>query len=129
MVVGAPWERVGMDLTGKHPRSRRGSYYILTYLDHFTKFAEAYPIPNKEAETICRVLVEEIFPRFGVPIQLLRDQGREFDNPLMKGLSAVYGIDKICTSAYRPSTNEATERLHRTLNTMLGKVITEAQRD
>ena len=46
MVVGAPWERVGMDLTGRHPRSWRGNYYILTYLDHFTKFAEAYPIPK-----------------------------------------------------------------------------------
>ena len=43
------------------PRSWRGNYYILTYLDHFTKFAEAYPIPNKEAETICCVLVEESY--------------------------------------------------------------------
>ena len=32
------------------------------------------------------------------------------------------------TSAYRP-TNGATERLHMTLNSMLGKIITEAQRD
>ena len=91
MVAGSPWERVGMDLTDKHPRSLRGNYYILTYLDHFTKFAEAYLIPNKEAETICRVLVEEIFPRFGVSIQLLTNQGREFDNQLMKGISDVYG--------------------------------------
>ena len=75
MAVGASWERVGIDLSGKQPRSRRGNYYILTYLDHFTKFAEAYPIPNKDAETIFRVLVEEIVPRFRVPIQLLTDQG------------------------------------------------------
>ena len=118
-----------MDLTGKHPSTRRSNYYILTYLDHFTKVAQAYPIPNKEAGTNCRVLVEEIFPRFEVPIQLFTDQGREFDNRLMKDLSEVYGIDKICTSAYRPSTNGATERLYTTLNSMLGKFITEAQRD
>ena len=47
----------------------------------------------------------------------------------MKGLSEVYGIDKIRTSAYRPSTDGATERLHRTLNFMLGKVVSESQRD
>ena len=99
MAVGATWERVRMDLTGKHPRSRRDNYYIFTYVDHFTKFAEAYPIPNKEAVTICRVLVEEIIPRLGVPIQLLTDQGREFDNQMTKGLSEVYGIDKIRTGA------------------------------
>ena len=30
MIVGAPWKRVGMDLTGRHPHSRRRNYYILT---------------------------------------------------------------------------------------------------
>ena len=57
-----------MNLTGKHPRSRRGYYDILTYLDHFTKYAEAYHIHNKAAAIISRFLVEKIFPRFGVPI-------------------------------------------------------------
>ena len=99
-VVGAPWESVGMDLTGKHPLSCRGNYYILMFLNHFTKFADAYPIPNKKAETICRFVVEKIFPRFWVSNQLLTDQGREFDNRLTKGLSEFYGIDKIRTSAY-----------------------------
>ena len=33
------------------------------------------------------------------------------------------------TTAYQPSTNGAVERFHRTLNTMLGKVIKESQRD
>ena len=55
-----------MDLTGRHPRFRLGDYYILTYVDHFTKFAVDYPIPKKEVETIRLVLVEEIIPRFGV---------------------------------------------------------------
>ena len=30
MPVGAPWERIGIDLTDRHPRSRRGSHYLLT---------------------------------------------------------------------------------------------------
>ena len=132
MVVGAPWKRVGIDLTGRHPRSRRGNFYILTYVDHFTKFAEAYFVPTIEAETTCRVLVEEIIPRFGVPSQLLTDQGQVFDNidnRLMKGLCEVYTIDKIRTSAYKTSTNGATEHLHRTLNCVLEKVVSELQKD
>ena len=41
----------------------------------------------------------------------------------------MYGIDKIPTRADRPSTNGATERLHGTLNSTLGKVVSESQRD
>jgi transposase InsO family protein len=39
------------------------------------------------------------------------------------------GIDKIHTTAYKASTNAAIERFHRTLNSMLGKVISERQDD
>jgi len=38
-------------------------------------------------------------------------------------------IDKLRTTAYQPSKNGAIERFHRTLNTMLGKVFKEGQRD
>jgi len=38
-------------------------------------------------------------------------------------------IDKLRTTAYQPSTNGAVERFHRTLNTMLGKVVSDTQRD
>ena len=103
MTVGAPWERVGIDLTGKHPRSRRGDNYILTYIDYFTKWAEAFPIPNKEAPTVCRTLIKEVFPRYGVPLQVISDP-------------------------YKASTNGAVEQLHRATNATLGRVVSESQR-
>ena len=75
LTVGAPRERIEIDLTGKYPRSLRGNYYILTYVDHFTKFAEALPIPNKGAATVCTALVEQVFhvlePRYrSLPIKV-----------------------------------------------------------
>jgi len=33
-------------------------------MDSFTKWAEAFPLRNKEAETIAKVLVEQVFSRF-----------------------------------------------------------------
>jgi len=38
-------------------------------------------------------------------------------------------IDKIRCSPYKPSTNACAERFHRTLNSMLGKVVNDSQRD
>ena len=38
-------------------------------------------------------------------------------------------IDKMRTSVYQQSTNGAVERFHRTLNTMMGKVVSQSKRD
>jgi len=129
MVVGAPFERVGIDLTGPHPRSQNGFIYILTYVDHFSKWAEAVPLRNKETATAADALVDKIFTRIGLPLQLLSDQGKEFDSCLMHELCNRLEISKIRTSAYKPSTNGITERFHRTLNNMMGRVVSEHQRD
>jgi hypothetical protein len=129
MVVGAPFERVGIDLTGPHPKSKNGYTYILTYLNHFSKWAEAIPLRNKETTTVANALVDQIFTRVGVPLQMLSDQGKEFDSLLIHELCKRMDIRKIRTTAYKPSTNGATERLHRTLNGMLGRVVSESQRD
>ena len=70
LLAGAPFEKLHIDITGPHPRTRRGSVYILTCIDPFSKWAaaEAFPIPNKEAAIIARVVVEEVMCRFGCPI-------------------------------------------------------------
>ena len=39
MLVGEPWERVAIDITRKHPKSRSGNEYMLTAMDHFTKLS------------------------------------------------------------------------------------------
>ena len=67
-------------------------------MDYFTKFAKVYAIPNKEAETVCRILAKEVFPRYGVPLQVVTYQGKEFDNRLLRGLCDCYGIEKVLTS-------------------------------
>src|SRR5207247_1778190 len=120
--VGEPWERIAIDLTGPHPISNSGNVYILTMIDLFSKWAEAIPIPNKEATTVARALFDVILSRFGMPIQILSDNGLEFENKLLKELCRLLDIDKLHTTAYKPSTNGAVERPHRTMNSMLAKV-------
>ena len=128
MVVGDIFQLVAIDLTGQHPRSRKGNVFILTYIDHFSNWAEAISLPNKEMTTVTKALIDNVFTRLGHPSEILSDQGREFDNTLMLELCKRLGIDKIRTSSYKPSTNNTIERFHRTLNSMLGRVIEENQR-
>ena len=120
IIAGAPFERMSIDLTGPHCRTPRGSVYILTCTCIFTKWTEAFPIPNKEAAVVARVLVEQVFCRFGTPISLLSDNGTEVDSSIMREVCKLLGIDKMHTTAYKASTNAAIERFHRTLNSMIG---------
>eukprot|EP00731_Ephydatia_muelleri_P031756 Em0023g263a len=62
--------------------------------DYFTKWVEAYAIPNQEAGTVAKKLVDELFYRFSPPEQLHSDQGRQF-TPffLMFGRQAKLPVD------------------------------------
>jgi len=128
VVPGAPFERWYIDLTGPHPKSAQGHLWILTCMDSFTKWAEAFPLRSKEAEPIAKILVERVFSRFGVPLSILSDQGREVDGRIMREVCRLFGIEKLRTTPYKPSTNQV-ERFHCTLNSILGKTVAEHQRD
>jgi transposase InsO family protein len=129
ILAGAPWERISIDLTGPHPRTSRGSVYILTVICLFTKYAEAFPIPEKRADVVARVLVEQIFCRYGTPLTILSDNGKEFQSSILLQICNLLGIDKLRTTFYKSSTNALAERLHRTINAMLGKVVNQRHSD
>jgi hypothetical protein len=128
-LVGEPWERISVDVTGPHPKSSRGNQFMVTLVDHFSKWAEAIPVPNHTAQTVARVLMTNVFSRFGAPKQILTDRGPEFEGALFSQLLEWMQIDKLRTTAYKPATNGVVERFHRTLNSMLGKMVKESQRD
>jgi transposase InsO family protein len=127
--VGEPWERISIDITGPHPKSSRGNIYILTLVDHFSKWAEAMPLSSHTAPVVARALMTHVFSRFGLPKQLLSDRGPEFESDLFCELMKWLEIDKLRTTSYKPSTNGVVERFHRTLNSMLGKIVSDSQRN
>ena len=71
-------ERIAVDGLGPLPVSDSGNKYLLIVVDYFTKWPEAYPLPNQEASTVADILVREFVSRFGVPMKLHSDQGRNF---------------------------------------------------
>jgi len=108
-------------------------------VDVFTKWAEASPLRSKEAEPIAaakrilahfspKVLVEQVFCRFGSPVSLLSDQGKEVDGSIMKQVCRMLDIGKLRTTPYKPSTNQR-ERLHRSINEILGKTVASHQKE
>ncbi|KAL6723889.1 hypothetical protein Aduo_018844 [Ancylostoma duodenale] len=121
IVTSKPFELVGMDILemGSTTDSNR---YILTVVDHFTKFAGAHAIPTKSASTVARTFSERWVADGGrQPKCILSDQGGEFDNKLMQELRTHMGIGHVFTKGYNPRENGITERFNQTLIQMLRK--------
>lgn len=44
-----------------------GQGNILVITDHFTRYAQAFPIRDQQASTVAKILVEKLFVHYGLP--------------------------------------------------------------
>ena len=56
---------------------------VLVYTDYVTKWVEAKPLPRATEQTVVNFLFEEILVRFGVPREIVTDQGAQFTSKLV----------------------------------------------
>ena len=126
--VSAPLERVAIDICGPFPLSNSGNKYILVICDCFTRWTEAIPIPNQEADTIVKAFVDVYVSRFGVPLQIHSDQGRNFTSKLFAEMCQLLQIHHTQSTAFHPQSNGIVERFNRTLSAMLAMYCSEKQR-
>ena len=76
-LVIEPFDCWGFDFMGPFPPSE-GNTHILVAVDYVTKWIEAIPTPSVEDKTPLKMLKYVIFPRFGVPRNLVTDGGSHF---------------------------------------------------
>ena len=125
--AGKPLQRVSMDILGPLPETKRQNRYILVIGDYFTKWMEALPMSNMEAQTVARLFVNHFVTRFGSPEYLHTDQGRNFESTLVKEVCKILGIEKTRTTPYHPQSNGMVERFNRTLLNMLSTISQEEE--
>jgi len=81
----------------------RKNMCLLTFIDHFTRYAEAFPIPDQTAETCDRIYATQIVARHGTGSKLITDQGRAFMSTFFSETCKILGILKIHTTSYHPN--------------------------
>lgn len=110
----ARFDAIHLDLVGPLPHSN-GYTYLLTVIDRFTRWPEAFPLPNITAETVARTFLQGWVARFGTPTTITTDRGSQFESGLWSDLMEVLGTKRLRTTAYHPQANGLVERFHRQL--------------
>ena len=118
-----PFAKNAVDLSGPYPTSLSGNKYIISFIDIYSGWPEAFAVPSKNAENVVHLLLEEIIPKHSVPLVLQSDNGSEVVNRLVRETLKELNISHVTTSFYSPNVNGKVERLHRFLHDILAKKI------
>ena len=110
------------DLITSLPVTPRGNKYILVACDYGTRWVEAFPLPNQTAETVSRVLLDQVFYRYGIPEILHSDQGANFESRLLQDICVLLGIKKTRTTPYHPRGNGLVEKMNSTVKKCLASL-------
>jgi transposase InsO family protein len=102
-----------------------GRVYGQTYIDSYTRVADAKLYTKKTAITSADMLNDRIVPFYqeqGVDIlRILTDRGTEYKGKIEHHYYELYlsveGIEHTVTKAYSPQTNGICERFHKTMKT------------
>ena len=96
-------------------------------VDMYTKWPEAYALPNQEADTVTQAVMDNFVCRFGCPHGELSDQGRNFESRFFRGLCDLIESVKQKTTPYHPQCDGGAERLIRTVTSVISKIAEEQE--
>jgi hypothetical protein len=83
-----PFQVCTVDYTGLYPTLKSQNRYLLTFNDHFTKYAEVMPVPGQTAATCTKMFETKMVTGHGTPKALVSDIGSQIcQNYLVKQAS------------------------------------------
>ena len=122
----APIQLTAMDFTGPYMTKPRGNKFLLTFIDRFSKYVEAFAIEDQRAETCALVYATQIVSRYGTGAQLITDQSPAFMSSFFQKTCKVLVIRMSRTASYHPASNGMLERWDKDLHTAFSHYINAA---
>lgn len=96
------FDKWGMEFIGLINPPSNQNEYILACTYYVTKWVEVRPLKNAKQENIASFLYEEIFTRYGVPREIVANQGTQFTYLLIEELMKEYEIRHRNSTPYNP---------------------------
>lgn len=114
----APWKKVGIDLFDLDGRE----YMVM--VDYFTSFIEVDQLKGTTADDVITKLRVQ-FARYGIPTELVSDNGPQFTASEFQRFTSRYGIIHTTSSPGYPKANGKAESAVKTVKHMMIKCLRE----
>jgi len=115
---GLPFTKVGLDIIGPLPRTKKGNQYIIVLVDYLTKWVEAEPTSSIESDDVISFLIR-VFSRHGIPEIIVTDNGPQFSSDKTKAFLDLYGTYVQFVSVYHPESNGMVENRNKEIGKYL----------
>lgn len=128
-IVVTPFDKQGINFVGPIEPSSHGKSYILLCTDYATKWLEAKAMRHARDNKVAEFLYECMFTRFGVPREIVMDQGTHFTSNLISKLMNKYMVHHGKYSPYQPLSNGQAEITNWEIESILTKTIFVIKKD
>lgn len=118
------FEVVAVDLFGPLPQTEDNFKWILIVEDVASRWTELFKLSDATSEACAKILIEEIFLRYGFPRRIKSDNGVQFVSAIMQQVTYCLGIQQQLTPLYHPEANPV-ERKNRDLKCQLSIMVQE----
>ena len=131
MMAARAFAKWGIDFVGpiKPPAKSTHVEYIIVATDYLTKWVEAKATVKNDARTTSKFLYEQVFTRYGLPIEIVSDQGVHFINEVIEFLLFEFMVIHKKYAPYHPQANGQAESTNKTLCTALTKIVEGSRSD
>jgi hypothetical protein len=119
-----PFSKWGLEFIGPfNPPSSTGQVFILTTTDYFTKWTEVVPLKHLQDEQVISFLESNIFSRFGIPLEIIMDNGPAFISAKLTQFLANLGVKHFTSSAYFPQGNGQAKSTNKNMVRIIKRLI------
>ncbi|CAE6199346.1 unnamed protein product [Arabidopsis arenosa] len=116
-----PFMRWSMDIIGPMHRSTRGVQYLLVLTDYFSKWIEAEAYISIQDSVVKTFLWKHIICRYGVPYEIVTDNGPQFISNDFEDFCSAWGIKLSYSTPRYPQGNGQAEASNKTILSNLKK--------
>ena len=116
-----PFAVWGAGLIGPQPAGAKQAKYAVVAIDYFTRWVEAEPLTSITEANTTAFIKKNVVYRFGVPVAIITDLGKQFDNYNFRDYCKDLKIECRFTSVAHPQTNGLVESTNKTIKKLFKK--------